>query len=255
MDISNLKLPGQRPASDFNHIIGIQGEPNTGKTTAAVSWPNPLLLDFDKKCPPGVQTIPFWDASWIHQYMNTKAPLFANRKQALIKWLRDAGPNLPTDMTLVVDSYTAIEHGYQEYVNQNRMLFMTKPDNQGNQEYNQRAMFMDKFNYNIELFALLKSTPCPVVLTFHEQIARNEKGQPTGKFRTVVSGGQFKDVLEGCVGMMIRTLNEKGRYLLQVRSNDVFDAMIAPGYKIPLDVKHLDITDTTAFQALQKYKA
>jgi hypothetical protein len=118
-----------------------------------------------------------------------------------------------------------------------------------------RAMYLDKFNYNIELFALLKSTPCPVVLTFHEQVARNEKGQPTGKFRTVVSGGQFKDVLEGCVGMMVRTLNEKGKYLLQVRSNDVFDAMIAPGYKIPLDIKTIDITDTTAFQALQKYKA
>lgn len=252
MDISNLKLPGQRPASDFNHIIGIQGEPNTGKTTAAISWPNALLLDFDKKCPPGVQTIPFWDASWIHQYLTTKAPLFANRKQALIKWLRDAGPNLPPDITLIVDSYTAIEHSFQEYVNQHRSLFMTKGDAP---EFNQRAMFMDKLNYNIELFALLKSTPCPVIITFHEQAARNEKGQLTGKFRTVVSGGQFKDVLEGCVGMMVRTLNEKGRYLLQVRSNDMFDAMIAPGYKIPMDVKTIDITDTTAFQALSKYKA
>ena len=250
MDISNLKLPGQRPASDFNHIIGIQGEPNTGKTTAAVSWPNALLLDFDKKCPPGVQTIPFWEAKWVHEYLGTKAPLFANRKQALIKWLRDAGPNLPPDLTLILDSYTAVEHCYQEYVNQNRAVFTTTAG-----EYNQRAMYLDKFNYNIELFALLKSTPCPVVLTFHEQVARNEKGQPTGKFRTVVSGGQFKDVLEGCVGMMIRTLNEKGLYLLQVRSNDVFDAMIAPGYKIPLDIKTIDITDTTAFQALQKYKA
>lgn len=249
MDISTLKLPGLRPASDFNHIIGIQGEPNTGKTTAAVSWPNPLLLDFDKKCPPGVSTIPFWDASWIHSYMKTKAPLFANRKQALIQWLREAGPGLPPDITLIVDSYTAVEHSYGEYVSNNRAQFTTSSG-----EYNQRAMYLDKFNYNVELFALLKSAPCPVVITFHEQIARNEKGQPTGKYRTVVSSGQFKDVLEGCVGMLIRTLNEKGRYILQVRSNDVFDAMIPPGYKIPMDVKTLDITETTAYEAIKKFK-
>ena len=250
MDISTLKLPGQRPASDFNHIIGIQGEPNTGKTAAAISWPNPLLLDFDKKCPPGVQTIPFWDASWIHPYMRTKPPLFANRKQALINWLRDAGPSLPPDITLILDSYTAVEHSYQEFVNQSRAQFTTTTG-----EFNQRAMYLDMLNFNIELFALLKSTPCPVIITFHEQAARNEKGQPTGKFRTVVRGGQFKDILEGCVGMMVRTFNKDGKYLLQVRSNDVFDAMIAPGYKIPLDIKTIDITDTTAFQALQKYKA
>jgi len=251
MDISTLKLPGLRPASEFNHIIGIQGEPNTGKTTAAISWPNPIVLDYDKKCPPGVHTIPFWDASWIHSYMKTKAPLFANRKQALIQWLREAGPSLPADATLILDSYTSVEHSYQEYVNVNRHLFMTKGDSP---EYNQRAMFMDKLNFNIELFALLKSTPCPVIITFHEQVARNEKGQLTGKYRTVVSSGQFKDVLEGCVGMLIRAVNEKGRYIIQVRSNDVFDAMIPPGYKIPIEVKSLDITDTTAYAAISKYK-
>ena len=54
--------------------------------------------------------------------------------------------------------------------------------------------------------------------------------------------------------MLIRTVNDKGRYILQVRSNDVFDAMIPPGYKIPMDVKTIDITDTTAYEAVKKYK-
>lgn len=254
MQPSLSSIPGVKPAADFNHVIGIQGEPNAGKTTAATSWPNPLVLNFDKKLRPGILEVPFWNQAWVNEYMRLKPPLTASRSECLIKWLRAEGPKLPADITLVLDSFTMVEASWTEYVNNNRHVFYTKGGGNTAPEYNQRAMFAAKQDYFIELFALLKSTSCPVVVTFHETIARNDKGQPTGKFRTLVSGGAFKDQLEGNLGMLIRLEQVKARRILYVRSTDVFDAMIAPCYSIPADVSQLDITDSTAFAALERYK-
>lgn len=255
MDISSLKLPGVKLSDSFSHVIGIQGEPNTGKTRALVSWPNVLALDFDKKLPKSVPCVEFWNDSVLREICGIKVepnkplpPVY--RKDAIIKWLRAVGPSLPKDITLGVDSYTMIDNSWTEFVKACPQLFWNK-----DKEFNGREMFKQKFDFNLELFSLLKSTPCPVVITFHETVERNEKGGLTGKYRTLVNGGSFKDQLEGHLGGLFRTKNEKGKYYLQVRSNHLFDAMIPPGYKFPDNISEIEIPfEGSAYHELSKYK-
>jgi len=235
-------------SAEYNHIVGIQGEPNTGKTTVARSWPNPLVLDFDKKLPTGIPCVEFWSDATIHAINGTKPPLLPDRRGAILKWLRTAGPKLPKTTTLIIDSYTMIDAAWAMYVKDNRPLFLNKEG-----EFNLRAAFSEKLTFNIELFALLKSLPCSVVITFHEQVERDEKGKLTGKYRTLVNGGSFKDQLEGNLGMLLRTANDKGKYVVQVRSNHLFDAMIGPDYKFPPEISYVDVTDKSAYEELQKY--
>ena len=252
MDISTLKLPGLRQSSEFNHVIGIQGEPNSGKTTAAIGWPSPIVMNFDKKLRSGVPEIPFWDNGWIHSRNNTKPPLYADRKSAILKWLRcEEVIKLPPTCTLIVDSFTMIDNAWTEFVANNKHAFYTKGDNP---EYNGRAMFYAKQDYMVELFALFKSVPCPVIVLFHETAARDNKGNLNNKFRPLVSGGSFKDQLEGNLGMMLRMESRKGRYYLQVKTNENFDAMLPDCYKIPADVKEIDVTDKSVYEELNKYK-
>lgn len=255
MDISALKLPGVKLSSEFSHIIGIQGEPNTGKTTAAISWPNVLALDFDKKLPKGVPCVEFWNEEVLREICGVKAPIPVFRKDAIIKWLRTAGPSLPKDITLLVDSYTMIDNSWSEFVKAMPQLFSTKPRDNSPSEFNGREMFKQKFDFNLELFSLLKSTPCPVIITFHETVERNEKGGLTGKYRTLVNGGSFKDQLEGHLGMLLRTRNEKGDYFIQVKSNHLFDAMQGPHYKFPDNLTEIKIpAGSSAHKELSKYK-
>jgi hypothetical protein len=238
-------------SSAFNHVIGIQGEPNAGKTTAAISWPQPVVLNYDKKLRQGIPEIPFWDLDWIHAQKKTKPPLYADRKSYLIEWLRSNGLLIPDTHTLIIDSFTMVDNCWSEFVTNNRHAFYTKGDNP---EYNGRAMFYAKQDYMVELFGLFKSTKCPVIVTFHETVARDNKGNLNGKMRPLVSGGQFKDQLEGNLGMMLRLEVRKGRHYLQVKSNDYFDAMIPDIYRIPPDIKEIDITDKSAYEELSKFK-
>lgn len=253
MDTSSLKLPGLRPSAEFSRVIGIQGEPNSGKTTAAISWPNPIVLNFDKKLRAGIPEIPFWDNGWVHSFMKTQAPLYADRKTALIKWIRTAGTSIPADATIILDSFTMVDNTWTEFVSANKHAFYTKGDGGKEPEYNGRAMFYAKQDYLIELFALLRSMPCTVIVTFHETPARDNKGNLNNKLRPLVSGGSFKDQLEGNLGMMIRLETRAGKNYLKLKSDEHFDAMIPESYRIPKEVKELDVTDKAVYAELSKF--
>lgn len=250
MDISALKLPGVKTSTKFSRVIGIQGEPNTGKTTAAISWPNPLVLDLEKKLLLGIPCVELWDETTLREISGIKPPLPVSQKDVIITWLRAAGPKLPPETTLIVDSYTAVDNAWMLFVKANPQIFWNK-----DKEFNGREMFKQKLDFNLELFALLKSLPCTCVITFHETAERNEKGGLTGKYRTLVNGGGFKDQLEGHLGMLIRTTNKNGKYILQVRSNHLFDAMISPDYKFPDGLTEIEIPPgSTAYAELSKYR-
>lgn len=241
-------------ADEFNKVMGIQGEPHSGKTTAAVSWPNPLVLNLDKKLRSGIPEVPLWNNGWVHDFMKTKPPLYANRKDAIIKWLREVGPSIPADTTLIVDSFTMIDNTWTEFVTNNIQLFYTKGNDGKSAEYNGRAMFYAKQNYLVELFALFRSLPCACIVLFHETAARDNKGNLNNKMRPLVSGGAFKDQLEGNLGSMLRMESRGGKHYLKVKSDDYFDAMIPVDYSIPADVKEIDVTNKSVYEELSKYR-
>lgn len=248
-----LNLLGATEVSNSVNLFGIQGEPGSGKTRAMLTFPNPVVMDFDKKLPtkeaagiPFLLSVPFYSDQFIHQVMGTKPPLAANRKLAILRWLRNEATKLTVDYTLGIDSYTlGIDNMHNLYVLNNQALFMSKEG-----AFDPRKGFNDKLLFNIELFAILKSLDCTVVITFHEQIERNEKGQPTGKYRPLATG-QFKDQLAGHFGTLLRqTKTNEGEHWWCVKSDSYFNAMVAPCYSFPPDIKRIK----SSYNELQKYR-
>lgn len=243
---SNLSLPGMVLSDSRVNLFGIQGEPTTGKTTAALTFPDPHVMDFDNKLPKGVKSWPFHKDDFIHSLMNTKPPVRPNRKDAILRWLRTVGVNIPASATLILDSYTTgVDNMHNLFVAQNPNLFMSKDNN-----FDGMKAFKDKLLFNLELFGLLRSLDCQVVVTFHEQAERAPNGAMTGRFRPLASG-QFKDQLAANFGMLVRSLvvNKKD-FRWQVQTNALFTPMISPQYKIPPEVQLIEPT----WDALQKYK-
>ena len=248
-----LNLLGATEVSSSVNLFGIQGEAGTGKSFAALSFPKPVVMDYDKKVPPkevvGIPfliTVPFYSDNFIHEIMGTKPPLQANRKLATIKWLRKEAVKLTADYTLVLDSYTiGIDNMHNLFVLNNQALFVNRDG-----AYDGYKAFNDKLLFNIELFAVLKSLDCTVVVIFHEQIARNEKGQPTGKYRPLCTG-QFKDQICGHFGTLLRqTKTNEGEHWWSVKSDSYFNAMVSPCYQIPADVKRI----RSSYDSLQQYR-
>src|SRR5437762_13522862 len=80
--------------------LGLLGEPACGKTYSALTFPNPIVLDFDggltAYAGQDISVIPFYDPEWVTNYGfprkdKTKQP---NRKAALLKFLNEEGIKL-----------------------------------------------------------------------------------------------------------------------------------------------------------------
>lgn len=244
------------------NLYAIQGEPGTGKTKFVTGIDKLITLDYDKKLPNNIPSIPFYSDNWINTWnkVNTKTglPIYPDRVTAIKTWLRQEGPKIPADYFLFIDSYTMIDNDWNQYVTKNKHLFMTKGGKDNPPEFNLRAAFEAKLLFNIELFGLLKSLDCSVIVSFHEQPERDAQGRATGKFRPIVNGGSFKDQVLSHFGNTFRTVHIGDKYLLQVRSNTFFTAMVSSKYAIPDGVKELDITDKpgelNGWSKLQQYR-
>src|SRR5438046_2476075 len=74
-------------------ILGIQGEPGTGKTTAAMTFPNTIFLNLDGEEFAGrdVNQVPLFDYDWVIKYgfPPTKAKAQPNRRDAILKFLQE----------------------------------------------------------------------------------------------------------------------------------------------------------------------
>src|SRR5947207_118056 len=98
--------------------VGLMGDPGTGKTYSALTFPNPILAEFDHGltafCGKDITVIPFYDSSWVTEYGfprkdNTKQP---NRRNAFIKWLNTEAIKLEEGQTLIIDSWTSVINAF-----------------------------------------------------------------------------------------------------------------------------------------------
>lgn len=251
---------GLRQSNERSNLFGIQGIPNSGKTTAALSFPSPIVLDFDKKLPVGIQSIAFWDDSFVDSIGCTRlTPLLANRRDAITKWLVDNVAKLPPDATLIVDSWTRVQDAFDQaaFHAPRQPQYMTKGGKDSPPEVDKFKIFQHKIDWSTYVMTLLQAAPCRVVLTFHEQIERDKDGDPTGKFRPL-QGGQFADRIAGYCGMLVRQdcIRDNGgqsRYVWQVASDRKFNAVVSPMYQFPTECVNIDVT-AGAWQKLETFR-
>lgn len=181
--------------------LGIQGAPNTGKTTAALTAPNPVVADFDNKLsltnavangvdPETVKIIPFYNPEFVDKIKPRANPRFApNKRDAFTIWLINEGTKLTAEQTLIIDSWTMLQAAFDQQTGY-------EPATSRNGAEDKFVFWARKIEYAKELCERLKSLACHVIVTFHETVDRDDEGKPTGKVKLVMQG-QFADQLAG----------------------------------------------------------
>lgn len=177
--------------------LGIQGYGGTGKTWAALTFPNPIVLNLDRGL--GAHTgrkdvieIP------MHSEVFCKVidPNFNSfkLKDVVTTWLSKEGCKLTANQTLIFDGGTPLQNAYHRWYEKNKNMFLTKEGKiDGFAEWSQKKVYYG------EIYEVFKTLRCNVVVLNHEVDQRDKVaiGSPvsySGKIRPLLSGG-FADEL------------------------------------------------------------
>lgn len=164
--------------------LGLIGAPGSGKTTACLTAPNPIIFNIDRGLTghigKDILTIPVYSSAFIRDQKT-------NRKDFIAKWLGTEAPKLTSEQTLVIDSWTTLQAAFD--VQTEKEPVYTK-----NGEEDGFAFWKRKQQWSRDICEMIKGLACHVIITFHEQIQRDPTGNPTSKIEPVMQG-QFKDIL------------------------------------------------------------
>lgn len=170
--------------------LGLQGYPGVGKTWAALTFPNPVVVNLDRglgahQGRSDVIEVPLYDAS----FCRTIDPQFnpAKLKDVIIKWLETEARKLSPEQTLVFDGNTGLQNAYHKWFEANRMLFLTSGG-----QVNEFKEWTVKKTYYGEVMELFKTLACHVVFICHEVDQKDKNGpqgpQYSGKVRPLLTG-------------------------------------------------------------------
>jgi len=175
--------------------LGIQGPPKVGKTWAALTFPNPVVLNLDRGLGAHVGRsdvfeVPFYNPTFadsIIKRAGTSNP--PNRKDAILKWLGTEALKLAKEQTLIIDGSTGLESAHDTQYNLEPWI--TK---QG--KIDEWGLYKSKNQYFGDITDALKSLQCNVVYICHETVDRDKDGNLSGGVRPLLQG-QAGDKLAG----------------------------------------------------------
>lgn len=215
-------------------MLLLVGEPFTGKSTSAATFPNPMFIDLDHKAPRGVQTLPFWNAEFCDKFKkraNINCP--PNKRDAVLNFLEKHLVELPKDCTLVLDSLTMLSAAFHHQTEEVETLPINPKTNKTDGFY----LWKEKINYFNAVMELLKIHPGHVIVIAHEQKKRDETGDLTEVIKPVMTGA-FCDLIMSHFTLVFRqTLRKKNgidEYLWDVkptpffRSNNTLGMTVSP---------------------------
>lgn len=221
--------------------VGIQGPPGSGKTWAALTFPSPIVMDFDNKLGrhserKDVLRIPFWNNAFVLKEFGTKYKTNSNKasiRDAAIKFLLTEAIKLDATQTLVFDSWTF----FQDAID---MQHHDEPVLNRQNEVDSFKFWSRKIEYSDRVMLALKGLSCNVVVTFHETAERDSDGALTGLLKPLMQGsycdkiaGNFSDFFRQAA-IEVKTKDEKGKdtigtgvfeYYWQIRAGKLFNAI------------------------------
>lgn len=171
--------------------LGIQGYSGTGKTFAALTFPNPVVVNFDRGL--GAHTgrsdvieVPIYEAEFCKKIF----PSFkeADLKDVALRWLTTEGMRLEPDQTLVWDGGTGTQNAYHKWYSANPVISMKSGKEDDFAEWRLKLIFMG------DLMETFKKLKCHVVYISHETDKKEKNGEYLGRIRPLISG-QFGDQL------------------------------------------------------------
>lgn len=214
--------------------LGLQGPPASGKTTSSLTFPNPIVADFDggltQFAGSDILHIPFYDPEFIEKIMDCKITdkaIFPNRKKALIKFLQLDALKFTQEQTLILDSWTAIQTAFDFQTN-------AEPKYTQQGKIDEYAFWAEKIEYSEKVMVYLCSLKCNVVVTLHESSIRDpHTGQLMEKLAPLMQG-KFVAQLKRWFTDFFRMISEEKKnkegkvdkieYFWQIRSDNKFDA-------------------------------
>ena len=184
--------------------LGIQGYGKTGKTSAALTFPNPIVVNLDRGLGAhigrkDVVELPFWSNEFCAK-INSKHKNNSHIRDTLIQWLKSEGQKLEADQTLVWDGGTGTQNAYHAWYDNNRVYSVKS----GKED--EFAQWKLKIEFFAELCEEFKRLRCHVVYICHEADKKDKAtGEYTGKIRPLLTG-QFQDQLVSHFSDWVRQL-------------------------------------------------
>jgi hypothetical protein len=216
----------------------LQGWPGVGKTHAALTFPNPYVLDFDNNLQAyygqKIPNTPIWDSQYVKDVMKfppTKPGAQPNRRDALLKFLKEEALKFSTNQTLIVDSWTRLQAAIDA---QNEL----EPKITKEGKIDDYHFWNQKLAYSREVMQLLCSVKCHVVVTVHEMAERDKKtGVLLDKVRPLQEG-KFIAEFASYFTYVFRAITEETKdttgkvtgtkYYWQVSPDNTFEAIARP---------------------------
>lgn len=244
---------GLMPSEDAqpDRFMLLAGAAFSGKTTAALSWPNPLVLDFDNKVPKkGTNTIPFHNDAFVDSIRpRANRTLPANRRDAVHDWLKQ-NINRLSEYTVIVDSLTMWETAFHQ------QTF----DVEEKWGVNGGLYFGAKLSYFQTAFALLAASKARIIVNCHLMpiYVRDEKTGADiaiGKNKPSVTGSMAERLPTYCTSIVYTYMKcdtlrgGKLTYWWVLRPCLAFDARTI-ATKIP-DSGEIEVTGS-AYEAFRK---
>jgi len=181
-----------------DRFILLAGAPFSGKTTACLSFPDPLLLSFDNKAPiADVDIIPFHDDAFVDSIQRRANPYNpANRKEAFKIWLENNILKCK-GRTVILDSLTGLETAFHQ------QTF----DVEKKWGVNGGLYFGDKLSYFQSCCALLSASGGRVIINAHlvpiyVRDAATGADVPTGKNKAALSGSMAEKIGAFCTSII-----------------------------------------------------
>lgn len=165
--------------------VALQARGGQGKTWSALTFPNPIVLNFDKNLQAfagrqDIHEIKFWEDKFVDNLIkrgntvDTTVPPTSttrpNRRDALKIWLNREGPKFTSEQTLILDSWSKVQDAFDQQEN-------IEPHYTRGLERDAFKFWANKIEYSTELCELLGSLNCNVVVTFHEMYITDEAGK------------------------------------------------------------------------------
>lgn len=211
--------------------LGQMGPPGYGKTTAALTFPNPVVLSKDRKEPPGTKVVPFYDREfekfWSDKRIDRSGP-----RSALINFLKKEGPKFDPSTTLILDSWTMWFQEFDMWAEEVApLVYCTKGGPNKPSEVDNFKIHADRITYGYEIMMAMKALPCHCIIDFHEQTERDQNGNAIGI--KLVCKGQFGDQAASHVTSFFRNVKKENdkkevRFYWQVLPTSEFKGTILP---------------------------